>query len=40
MEMQQYVAPAIFTDARKPFQNATRLLPIATERTFCCTQGL
>jgi hypothetical protein len=36
MEMQQYVASAIFMEPRNPFQNATRLLPNATERTFCC----
>src|ERR1700688_925886 len=38
-EMQQYVASATLIDPCNSFQNATRLVPNATEPTFCCALG-
>ena len=39
-ETQQYVAPAGFIEQRNPFRDALRLLPNATEPTFCCESAL
>ncbi len=35
-EMQQYIASATLIDPCEFFQNATRLVPNATEPTLCC----